>query len=220
MIPQGKNLKKVVVMPTLYGTVCSFNIIKPRDTQLFLYVRADNLILLHLTEALVSALTKHFVLDQLNGTWADAEVVSDWIMSNSKLTHVINKHFPKFHQATLKTARTKQSSSIHDSSRTYLKKLGFAPPGQLLSLKQNDIYHQNNRLSKLNAKDRKILAHLILNHTITTDQVADMIFESDDDYSLYAISKRIQRLRDKLEQNGISGSIIQTIRGTGYQVRG
>ena len=57
-------------------------------------------------------------------------------------------------------------------------------------------------------------------NTVTEiDDIGSVIFKSEDNFSLYAISKTIQRLRDKLEANGISGSYIQTLRGKGYLLK-
>ena len=57
------------------------------------------------------------------------------------------------------------------------------------------------------------------NSIVTFDQIADILFDTYEKYSLFAISKAMQRLRDKIEQNEISGSFIQTVRGRGYLLR-
>jgi DNA-binding response OmpR family regulator len=66
----------------------------------------------------------------------------------------------------------------------------------------------------------KAILNLLLSKSgvlVTTDEIGDILFSKQpESYSLYAISKFIQRLRDKLEQNGLSGSFIQTKRGEGY----
>lgn len=53
------------------------------------------------------------------------------------------------------------------------------------------------------------------NTIVTIDELADLLFANDEEFSLAAIAKTIQRLRDKLEQNGVSASFIQTLRGQG-----
>jgi DNA-binding response OmpR family regulator len=57
------------------------------------------------------------------------------------------------------------------------------------------------------------------NSFVSFDAIADNFSDSDENFSLYAISKTIQRLRNKLETNGISGSYIQTLRGQGYLLK-
>ena len=54
---------------------------------------------------------------------------------------------------------------------------------------------------------------------VTYDEISEILFKTEEEYSLYAISKTIQRLRDKLEKNGISGNLIQTLRKKGYLLK-
>ncbi|KKU96660.1 MAG: hypothetical protein UY28_C0031G0004 [Candidatus Amesbacteria bacterium GW2011_GWB1_48_13] len=52
---------------------------------------------------------------------------------------------------------------------------------------------------------------------VTFDEIHGRLFAGHpDSFSLYAISKTVQRLRDLLEKNGVSGSFIQTRRREGY----
>ena len=73
----------------------------------------------------------------------------------------------------------------------------------------------------LNPTEKILLKHFIEkeNQVVSFDEIADIIFKSDEEYSLYAIAKKIERLRNKLEENGISGSYIQTLRGQGYLLK-
>ena len=73
--------------------------------------------------------------------------------------------------------------------------------------------------SDLTAREKDLLALMIKKGSslTTVDEVAEILFkENEDAFSLQAIAKQIQRLRDKLEANGVSGSFIQTKRGQGY----
>ena len=54
---------------------------------------------------------------------------------------------------------------------------------------------------------------------VEIDKLSDIIFNEGEEFSLWAIAKVVQRLRDKLEQNGVSGSFIQTLRGQGYALK-
>mgnify|MGYP001578352634 FL=1 len=68
-------------------------------------------------------------------------------------------------------------------------------------------------------RERDILSLLLTRSPapVTMDSLGDILFKDNlDAYSEYAIDKTIQRLRDKLEASGISGSYIQTKRGEGY----
>lgn len=57
------------------------------------------------------------------------------------------------------------------------------------------------------------------NNVVSFDQISDIIFVNEEKFSLFALAKFIQRLREKLEMNGISGSFIQTLRGKGYLLK-
>jgi DNA-binding response OmpR family regulator len=68
-------------------------------------------------------------------------------------------------------------------------------------------------------REREIIALLKSKspQSATIDELGDLLFAKNPDvYSPAAIAKAIQRIRDKLEHNGISGSLIQAHRGTGY----
>jgi DNA-binding response OmpR family regulator len=73
----------------------------------------------------------------------------------------------------------------------------------------------------LNPKEKKVMYELIKNsnNIVKFDIIADILFEDSNSFSLFAQAKVIQRLREKLEKNGVSGSFIQTIRGKGYLLK-
>lgn len=45
-----------------------------------------------------------------------------------------------------------------------------------------------------------------------------ILFDDDDSFNLHAISKAVERLRTKLEKNGLPSTLIQTVRGCGYML--
>ena len=68
----------------------------------------------------------------------------------------------------------------------------------------------------------KIILRLLIQKAggvVTFDEFGNELFGDENDFSLYAISKNIERLRNKLEANGISGSYIQTLRSKGYVLK-
>jgi len=77
-------------------------------------------------------------------------------------------------------------------------------------------------IKNLSAKEKIVLRLLIQKSgkVVTFDELGEAIFSKESDFSLYAITKTIERLRNKLEQNKISGSYIQTLRGYGYILTG
>ena len=73
----------------------------------------------------------------------------------------------------------------------------------------------------MNTKEKKVMYELIKNsnNIVRFDTISDILFEDSENFSLFAQAKVIQRLREKLEKNGISGSFIQTVRGKGYLLK-
>jgi len=78
---------------------------------------------------------------------------------------------------------------------------------------------RQKQIENLAPRDKEILRLLVSKspNIVTVDEIADILFAANQNaFSLFAIAKFIQRLRDKLEENGVSGSFIQTERGKGY----
>ena len=75
-------------------------------------------------------------------------------------------------------------------------------------------------LEKLTRQEYQLLSNLIENprNMLTFDEIADILWPNGEDYSLWAITKLIERLRKKLSQNGISPHLIQTKRKKGYSL--
>ena len=68
---------------------------------------------------------------------------------------------------------------------------------------------------------RKILTRLVENKgvIVTPDDISIVLGMTEETFSLYAVSKAIQRVRDELEKNKLSATYIQTFRRGGYMLR-
>lgn len=57
-------------------------------------------------------------------------------------------------------------------------------------------------------------------HTVSFDQLADEMYNVNADlkYSLWGITKTLQRVRGKLEYYGIPKDAIQNVKGEGYKL--
>jgi DNA-binding response OmpR family regulator len=54
---------------------------------------------------------------------------------------------------------------------------------------------------------------------ITNDELQDILWQGNyDKYSLWALAKTMQRIREKMRSCGIASEIIQTVRGKGYLI--
>ena len=221
IIPSKKGaIKKLTIYPTSFGTSSSFNLITKKG-EIALYIRSDGGI--HtITEAIVTSLTRAEIYKDLGGVWQESEIITDWLVTKSSLADVLQKYERKERYIpTLKGTRLKQQAKLLVKSENFYKKLGLPTTKNVFGLngKTPEIYKKP--IENLTSKEKTILRLLILkmDNAVTVDEIGENIFQSADNFSLYAISKTIERLRRKLELNGISGSYIQTLRGKGYLLK-
>lgn len=205
LIPSKKGwIKKIIIYPTAYGTTCSFNLLtQPGTVQIWL--RADQGVGA-IVEAILSSLTRADVYEKLNGLWQESEIIVDWLIAFSSISKYLDDK-----PATIKNTRSKQNASLLQASQEFLKRIG-APEIGISAIREIES-------NSFTTRERELL-DLLINKSpqlVTMDEIGDLLFRNNPDgFSLYAVSKSIQRLRDKLEKHGISGSFIQTKRGEGY----
>lgn len=205
LIPSQKNsVKKIVIWPTKYGTTCSFSICNQAPHTIYIWLREDQGVS-SIVEAILTSLTRKQIFDSLGGLWQESEIIVDWLLTYSPLNKLIKEADPDFAKTlTIKNTRTKQKAGLLEESAKFLQKIGTptASPHQVDT--SNFSVRENQLFQLLLSRSPNI---------VTFDELSST---DPNNFSLYAISKSIQRLRDKLEQNGVSGSFIQTKRGEGY----
>jgi hypothetical protein len=211
LIPAKKGwIKNIQIYPTTLGSITSFNYLD-RPGAVHMWLRQDAGIS-NIVEAIITAITRDDVYRDLNFTWNESEAVADWILAYSPISTLLKKIDSTFSKSlTLKSTRNTQRASLTSLSQKFLSKIG-APVVDISTVRKID-------LSNFTAREKQLF-ELLINRSpnlVTTDEISEIIFPQNmEAFSLYAIAKSIQRLRDKLEQNGISGSFIQTKRGAGY----
>jgi len=221
VIPSKKDLiKKIVIHPTVFGTNCSFNWINDVG-EIYLYLRQDQGI--HaIVEAIVTSLTRKDVYEKLNGVWAESEIITDYLVTETSIAKIIQKYEKvEAYLPTLRGIRGKEQVKLMQESEAFYKKLGIPSFEKPFSVNNLVPHVFDKPLENLTDTEKRLVVTLIKNENEITDfdTIGGTIFKSDDDFSLYAISKTVQRLRDKFESNGISGSYIQTLRGKGYLLK-
>lgn len=221
MLPEKKGvLKKITIQPSKLGTSCSFSY-KITNGEIIISLRDDQGI--HaITEAIITSLTRDDVYKKLEGTWQESEIITDFLVTQTKLAKVLQKYEGKDkYIPTIKGTRVKDVGNLQKLSDEYYKKLNIPNFDKPFNL--NGLTPEINKKPILNLtpKEKQVMYLLIKNsnNIISFDQISDIIFSSDDDFSLFAMAKFIQRLREKLEKNGVSGSFIQTIRSKGYLLK-
>ncbi len=215
ILPQTSTLlSHLTIHPTRFGTRQSFNRLYPNKTELTIFVRFDAT-LATIAESIASALTRHTLTHELEGTWSEAEMVVDWLVSQTKLAKLVGTAFVP----TVKSLRSPNHVAAKKAAAAYIARLGFPGTQAMLTHKANQLYHLDTPLKGLTQTQTQVLSCLVQKRKLSTDELADLLFASEESYSLYALAKFVQRLRDKLEDNGITGSVIQTARGFGYELK-
>ncbi len=219
LMPDKKNsLKEIVIQPTIFGTTCSFSYRLNKDRKMYIYLR-DEQDIYAIAESILTYLTRTDVYEDLNGNWSESELLVDWLITKSSLADILKKYAPDSpFVSTLKGIRVKQNAKLLQDSEEFYKKLGLPVNKSVFSIEGTEPMIYKIRLNNLTPTEKTILKLLIekANNIASFDDLGNLLFKSEDDFSLYAISKQIERLRNKLEENGISGSYIQTLRGQGY----
>lgn len=219
LIPgKASAISKIVIHYTRFGTTVSFNVASKFPTPVEMYLRDDQDIWA-ITEAILTAITRREVYENLSGLWSESEMLVDWLLTHSALTPVLKKFQPvSTFIPTVKYTRMKQSAALLKISEEYYRKLGVPVLEKVFGINDNAPTISGKTVENLTPREAQILKLLIEknNSVVEVDNLADIIFREGEEFSLWAIAKMIQRLRDKLEQNGVSGSFIQTLRGQGY----
>ena len=212
-------IKKITIFPTSFGTSSSFNFITKKG-EIYLYLREDQGIGT-ITEAIISSLTRADVYKNLNAVWQESELLVDWLVTETALSDVIKKYDKTPFMPTLRGIRIKELAKLMEESDNFYKKLGLPINQKVFGINGKIPEINKKAVEGLSIRERELLKLLIIKAGSVTsfDEIGDTVFTSEDNFSLYAISKSIERLRNKLEANGISGSYIQTLRGKGYLLK-
>lgn len=221
ILPDKKKIiKKITIYPTTTGTSCSFSLNKDGG-EIIIYLRDDQGI--HaITEAIITSLTREDIYNKLNGIWQESEIITDFLVTQTSISKILQKYEKEnYYTPTLKGTRHKDSGNLNKLSDEYYKKLNIPSFNSPFSL--NGLTPEINKepIQNLTQNEKQIMYLLIKNsnNTVSFDEVSDIIFKDDTKFSLFALAKVMQRLREKLEKNGISGSFIQTVRSKGYLLK-
>lgn len=112
---------------------------------------------------------------------------------------------------TLKGTRVKEFAKLTLESEEFYKKLELKLQSKIFGLNGKTPEINKKPIESLNISEKLLMKLFIQssNSIVSIDQIAGILSPADDSFSLYAISKTIQRLRDKLEANGIRSLLSQ-----------
>ena len=169
----------------------------------------------YLAEAIISSL---FVksLQKESYSWVESETAIDFLLKFSRLKSL----FPDY-KPTVGRIRRKEEAKLAMESQQYLKELGLLS-GKIFSVNKKGQVLINNKIpqERFSSTEEKVLK-LLVNHKnsfCSFDKIGEVVWQENsyDSFSVWAITKLIQRLRNKLKNNGVSLAVIQTQRKGGY----
>lgn len=216
-------IKQLTIHPTSYGSNASFDPVPNlHNVHIKIELRLDQGIKTLLSAIALSLLTPSLT-SKHNATWKQIKFLTDWLVTDSPLSKLIEKLEPTVSQSDTKNLSHKLARvSTLEVSKLFLTRIG-APSGnnEQLAQLQDKILYKNKPILYLTAREKNILYTLIKSrpNTVSLEEIGDIIFPTPDDYSIATINKVIQHLRDKLEKNSIPASMIKTIYGQGYALR-
>jgi len=205
-------INSVEVRLTNFGTISSFSILdKPKDL-LIIYIRKDA-DLSALASMIINAIVKYKY--HLTMSWEERMAVKDFLMLNTGLKSIFPKYQPLF------AKKSKFNSNYRKISDSYLGSLKVTYKHKPLELINGELYIDGKKsLYIYSKKEIRILNKLIIEDKLVSfDTLADCIWKGNDEYySLWAINKTMQRLRNKLVKEGLLKDCILTIRKQGYML--
>ncbi|MFC1790826.1 winged helix-turn-helix domain-containing protein, partial [Patescibacteria group bacterium] len=187
---------------------------KGKKIILKIYLR-DDMGLAQIAEGFLSGMYRRMFNRKFQYSFLQREAIVDFLLLKTKLARLFPNYLP-----TLGSKSSIKKLQKHClASNAHLKKLGFNTKIGL-SLNQNQLLI-NNSLPKVpfSPTEEQILKKLISTRDEATSyyELGDLIWKNDPDkFSLWALSRMIYKIRDKLYRNGLSPEHIKNLRGRGY----
>lgn len=216
-----KSIKNIYIRPSLFGTSNNYSLIS-KDGNIYVCIRKDSdisriarMIVLSIVHSSYFRGLKNEVEMVRNKSFFTKQKIGEFLLEKSSLAKI----FPDLKHKKL----TSTSSSLLKKSREYLRKLGF-PQTRVLTIKKNIPYNKTNKkyLTFLTNSQVKVLKLLIQNRgkVVSFDKISETLWKQsvDKKYSLYAITRLISDIREKLRNNQIFTELIHTQRKKGYML--
>lgn len=205
-------ISELEVRITSFGSVSSYSyLIQPKNNKLITYLREDFEIG-QLAEVIITSIYHHSEHNSPVG-WEYAESVTDFILQKTNLRNLFPKYVPTLCNLSFGSLKIKQS-------KLYLSDLGV-PEIAKPTIKNGQLFLNNQNIEEQFTKSQANILKLLINNkniAVFYDDIADLIWgqNSADKYSIWAISKHMNRLRDRMIKLGVTTSDIHAVRGRGY----
>ncbi|MDQ3099680.1 MAG: helix-turn-helix domain-containing protein [bacterium] len=215
IIPQyTENIASVEVRLTEYGARMSYGNIDPKHKdKLIFYLRKD-VPISHLAEGICSSLLRLKDVE-LGLTWETRETLADFLLSRLVEMKVFDVHLPTI------AGLDRQAYNFREESKEYLKSLGLSFERPFGILADTTITHKGVPISAQLTKTQNMLMKVLIeqsNKIVDYDSLGNILWITEEDYSLWAINKNMQRLRKKIMEVTKSENCVKSIKGQGYSL--
>jgi len=211
---------EIEVVPTHFGVCLSFDVVrdnelKKKHHKIRITKRID-VPDVNLLEGLASSISRGLIEQEISPSWRETEAVSDFITK-----FILDG---KTFVPTLKTVDDYKNVEVLNQSIRYLISLQTPTgvPFNYVKDSNSIILFSNNITSDFTPYEFRVLRALLehRNKAVSFDQISEEVYKVDADikFTLWGITKTVQRLRDKLEEHGLPREMISNVRGEGFKL--
>jgi hypothetical protein len=171
--------------------------------------------------SILSALLRPRLMQRHHNTWAERSFLSIGLFLTPFSAQVFTEIGCDGYKTLLSSIRGGYDPDIIRISKGIYEQLGIGREQTEFYILRNEVLYNGKKISNLSFGEQRILTALIENKegVVTYETIASLILQKEDSFSLYSISKRIERLRTKLDEVGIGRHHIQTGEGCGISTR-
>ncbi|EKD99578.1 MAG: hypothetical protein ACD_22C00230G0002 [uncultured bacterium] len=208
----------LVIYPSRLGTIASF---LPATNTIVMTLREDASEQT-IVNIIIRSLLRKRSQEELLTSWSESSAIEDWFLTCSTFAKEMSQITGKRYHPLLKNLRKKVKSKGIVESDKFVKNIGVSTKPFGFEVKNDAVLVDSRKVDLKNPRYMQILKAMIAkpDKTLTVDEIGTMFNSDNSEFSDYAVSKTMERLRTRLENEGISGSYIQTVRGQGYRLAG
>lgn len=197
----------IEIFVTKYGAISSYNFL---SGTLKIYLRKDADI------SQIAFCTLSYFIHKYKGkmTWEEQQRIADFLFLNTKLKDI----FPNYVSLIDESQDPEKNIKLIQQSEKIYRDFGVSLKGQV-KIEADKIFVHNKSLTSLSFQEKTLLKLLLNNKGKITsmDEISNALWGDDySQFSLQAISKTVERLRQKLYDAGIHKQTIFTKRKQGY----
>lgn len=201
---------------TRYGTLVSFGRahLQGMSATINIHLR-DDMGIAQIVEGFISSLFLSEMLDEMKYVWLQREAIVDFLLQKTKFARLFTGYIP-----TLDTvSQSKDLEKYYKESAAYVAKLGFAHSVGLTIEDKEILVNGQKPKFRFTKSEAVVLDRLVRapDEPVSYFEIGDILWkDKPDDFSLWALSRIMYKLRNKLRQNGLSENYVKNVRGEGY----